>query len=273
MHILWSYICPPGITTNCSPLSGKRSSERGWNAVITRSSTGSPRRTPISRRGFISFSRRSWTRPTSSTGAGRRLAKHRRTRDWLEKEGFAIAARAAAAGGTTETTTPEEERAVAYDAPPRRETFVGLLRRLTGADPGRLAAELEITPDFLIDLSRNGRVLPMKARGELAKRARKASGTEESLVLASFELPDARAAPSDFRRAASRVSEYAATSLTYVELVQRSSMDDARSAIGSTLLAVERWSDPVTHREIHVAGARQGARGAGARRRRYRRPA
>ncbi len=172
------------------------------------------------------------------------LAKSaRRTREWLEREGFAVAARAAAARRTTETPTPEEERAVMNGAPIRRETFVGLLRKLTGADPGNLAAKLGITPDFLVDLSSNARVLPMKARGELAKRAEKACGAEESLVFASFEAPDARAASSEFRRAASRAGAYAAKSLTYEELVERSSMDDKHKRYWLKFAGNDRWSN------------------------------
>jgi hypothetical protein len=149
----------------------------------------------------------------------------RRTREWLEKEGLALAARAAA-GRTTETPTPDEERAVVSGTSTRRATFVGLLRKLTGADPGKLAAKLGISPDFLVDLSSNSRVLPMKARSELAKRGEKAWGAEARLLLASFESSDARAAPSEFRRAASRSGAYAEKSLTYEELVKRSSMED-----------------------------------------------
>jgi hypothetical protein len=152
----------------------------------------------------------------------------RRTREWLEREGFALAARVVQEERAAETTTPENERPVADGPPTRRGTFVGLLRRLTGADPERLAAKLDITQDFLVDLSANVRVLPTKARGELAKRAGKAWGADRARVLASLGEPDVRTAAAEFRRAASRSDAYAMTTLTYEQLVQRSSMDAKR---------------------------------------------
>jgi len=159
----------------------------------------------------------------------------KRTRDWLEKEGFALAARGAAAERTTERTPSEEQRKTADGSQTRGDTFVGLLRKLTGDDPKKIAAELMITSDFLVDLSSNARVLPMKARCELAKRAEKAWGAGERPVLASFEWQDVGVAPLEFRRAASRRGAYAPKSLTYEELVQRSSMDDEQKRYWLTL--------------------------------------
>lgn len=139
-----------------------------------------------------------------------------RTRDWLEREGFARAARAAAKGGSTEAT-PTPTRRVAAPATP---TFVGLLRQVTGADLGTLAAELKVTPDFLVEVSSNATVLPIEVKRELATRADRARAIGFDRALASLE------APVQLRRAASREGAYAAAPETYEDLVSRSQLSE-----------------------------------------------
>lgn len=133
-----------------------------------------------------------------------------RTREWLTREGFT---RAANSGQPDATPT----RRVAEEA---TYSFVGLLRQLTQASPRVLAAELEITPDFLVEVSSHAAVLPLEAKHELARRANKARGIAVERVLASLETPVL------LQRAASRDEAYAATSVTYDELVSQSQMSN-----------------------------------------------
>jgi hypothetical protein len=141
-----------------------------------------------------------------------------RMREWLEREGFARAAQAAAREGSTEST-PTRTREVAEPTTP---TFVGLLRKLTGADPGILAAEMEITPDFLVEVSSHAHVLPVEAKRELARRAHGARSIGFDRALAALQ------APQQIQRAASRKGAYSDARLTYVELVSQSQLSAAQ---------------------------------------------
>ncbi|MDB4913710.1 MAG: hypothetical protein JWM95_1354 [Gemmatimonadetes bacterium] len=146
-------------------------------------------------------------RPELAEGAAR-------TRDWLEREGFARAARAAATGTSTQAT-PTPTGKVAEQVTP---TFVGLLRQVTGADPQKLAAELDITLDFLAEVSSNTRVLPNRVRRELATRAHRVRGIGFDRALASLE------ASVQLQRAASRGAAYSDACVTYQELVNQSQL-------------------------------------------------
>lgn len=146
-------------------------------------------------------------RPELAEGAAR-------TRDWLEREGFARAAQGRAMERPTEATpTPTGK-----GAEPATPTFVGLLRQETGADPQQLAAELGITLDFLAEVSTNARVLPIRVRRELASRAHRTRGIGLDRALASLE------GSARLQRAASRGSAYSDASVTYEVLVSQSQL-------------------------------------------------
>jgi len=95
--------------------------------------------------------------------------------------------------------------------------FLGLLRDATGESVQAIAAAMEVTADFLVDLSDNGRVLPAKAREELVRRARGMREIGEGEALGSFDVVS-------LRRAASRDTAYPVSNLTFKELVERSSL-------------------------------------------------
>ncbi|MDB4914943.1 MAG: hypothetical protein JWM95_2587 [Gemmatimonadetes bacterium] len=139
----------------------------------------------------------------------------RRTREWLEKEGFARAERASEVVWKATEATPTPIRRVAEAVTP---TFVGLLRQVTGADPQTLAAELDITLDFLVEVSSNARVLPTRVKRELASRVHRVRGIGFDRALASL------VAPVQLQRAASRGAAYSDARVTYDELVSHSQL-------------------------------------------------
>lgn len=106
--------------------------------------------------------------------------------------------------------------------------FLGLLRDVTGGSVQAIAAAMEVTADFLVDLSDNGRVLPVKAREELVRRARAVREMGEGEALASFDVVS-------LRRAASRDTAYPVSSLTFKELVERSSLSAEQKGFWSGL--------------------------------------
>lgn len=146
-----------------------------------------------------------------------------RIEKWVESEGFTLAA--AARSSATETTQPSGRQPAQPATPvPKIKSFLGFLKESTGEGAVDLAAALDITVDFLADLSTNAAVLSNRARIELAKRAHKARGIDERLLLSSLEL----ASTSQLQRAASREAAYNRPSLTYEELVTRSRLDAER---------------------------------------------
>jgi hypothetical protein len=143
-----------------------------------------------------------------------------RIKEWVESEGFALAA--AARSSPTETTEESDWPLAQRAAPaPKVRSFLGLLKESTREGTEELAAALDITQDFLADLSAHASVLSNKARLELAKRAHQARGIDERLLLLSLEPTST----SSLQRAASRDKAYTRTSLTYEELVTRSQLD------------------------------------------------
>ena len=142
---------------------------------------------------------------------------------WVEDEGFALAA--GARSSSTESTQPSPSPLLQPTTPvPKAKSFLGILKDLTGAGADKLAAALDISPDFLADLSTHVAVLSTRARLELAKRAHKALGIDESLLMASLEATSTY----QIQRAASRDNAYTRPSLTYDELVNRSRLDPER---------------------------------------------
>jgi len=153
-------------------------------------------------------------------------ASSRRIREWLEREGYSKAAAAASAAETPTTTpaTPPPARHVAEGvASTVKLTFLGVLRQATGENVTSLADALDITPDFLVVLSDNAAVLPSKVRTELVRRAHKARGISQRVLLAAFS-----AAPTPLQKAASRSKTYASRPVTYADVVNSSKLDNTR---------------------------------------------
>lgn len=135
------------------------------------------------------------------------------TRDWLEREGFARAARSSADERSTETTltTPRETKEVPTS------TFLALLRQ-TGAPLATLAAKMDVTQDFLVELSRHAALLPLGVKRELVTRAHRALKLDVGRSLASLE------APVELQRAASRKGAFASAQMTFDDLVRQSQL-------------------------------------------------
>ena len=151
--------------------------------------------------------------------------------DWLRSEGFARAAAAAADAGATSVSSPTMPAKEPVDlpgapSPAPGKTFVAYIRRATGKSVQALAKEMDIPPDFLVDVSDNAHVLSTGARTEIVRRAERVKNLDASIVLATLS----RSAPASELKAASRNKPYAAARLTYADLVRRSSMDDAHRA-------------------------------------------
>jgi hypothetical protein len=92
------------------------------------------------------------------------------------------------------------------------------LLRQTGASLPTLAVELDVTPDFLVELSSHATLLPPEVKRELATRAHRALDLELELAMASLE------APVEMQRAASRESAFSGTRVTYEDLVRQSQL-------------------------------------------------
>lgn len=105
--------------------------------------------------------------------------------------------------------------------PARPKSFLALLREATGETVDAIAASMNVTPDFLVDASEHGSVLPIKAREELVRRARRGrSPIDERDALMSFD------APPSLRRAASRDAAYKSPAVTFQDVVNRASLND-----------------------------------------------
>ncbi len=109
----------------------------------------------------------------------------------------------------------------------RPNTFLGLVRETTGEPVDMIAASMNVTPDFLVDASEQGAVLPLRAREELVRRAREMSRVrgireiDERQGVASFDVSSVMA------RAASRRTAYEPVNVTYRDVVERSSLSAA----------------------------------------------
>jgi hypothetical protein len=110
-----------------------------------------------------------------------------------------------------------EEAATSVVRPTGRRTFLRLLMDAKDEPLEAIAASLDVTADFLVDLSDNGRVLPMKARRELVRRAQTARAIDEAEAIGSFDVMSRR-------KAASRDGAYRPSRLTYEGLVKRSGL-------------------------------------------------
>lgn len=166
-------------------------------------------------------------------------AADERVRQWLEREGYRRA-EAARRGATTEqmpSPTPVDTRLSSTAVPslahrtaragggdvaaPR--PFLGLLREATGQSTSILASALDVTRDFLVDISDNADVLPEAVRSEFADRADRTCGVDRRQSLAALSTSDRQ-----FERAASRKGSYQNQAVTYADLVHRSGLDPER---------------------------------------------
>lgn len=141
-----------------------------------------------------------------------------RTRQWLVHTGFLAAASAKAAAASSSDTTSA--------APPvsgNIRPVLGLLKAETGEGVDVLARALDVTSDFLIDMSDHADVVPIQAREELAGRIERARGIDRARIMAALTVPGRQ-----LQRAASRDRPYVADVPTFAELVQRSSLDQGR---------------------------------------------
>ena len=169
-------------------------------------------------------------------------AADERARQWLEREGYRKAAAARSAAATEQTpaptpasTSPSSRLGPAAPSLTARATrtggedigaprpFLGLLREVTGESTSALAAALDVTQDFLIDISDNADVLPEAVRTEFADRAERACGVDRSRSLAALATSDCQ-----FERAASREGPYQGRAVIYADLVHRSGLDRER---------------------------------------------
>jgi len=145
-------------------------------------------------------------------------AADERARRWLESGGFqaAAAAKAAAASSSNATNAGSPTSTTA-------RPLLRLLRDETGESVGSLASALQLTSDFLVEISEHADVVPMAARLEIARRIEGAHGIDCARSLEALQVPGRQ-----FQRAASRDRPYSSHVPTFEELVQRSSLDAAR---------------------------------------------
>jgi hypothetical protein len=155
----------------------------------------------------------------------------RRIRDWLHEDGgFAIAAAAAATETESTETAPVTGEGTPESPSTPPPTFFGLLKQVSDTtDPEAMASRLDISVDFLREVSKHVDLLPTKVRRELAQRVERQFFVDASLALTALgegqmhgEAPLARAAS----RAGGKIFER--RTLTYEGLVKRSSMDESR---------------------------------------------
>ena len=107
-------------------------------------------------------------------------------------------------------------------------TFLGLLRNVANESVQALAASMDITPDFLVDVSDHGRVVPRAARRELVRRARAGRAIDEAEAIASFDFVT-------LRRAASRDSEFPESNETFAEILKGSMLSAEQRRFWSSL--------------------------------------
>jgi len=107
-------------------------------------------------------------------------------------------------------------------------TFLGLLRDVANESVQALAASMDITPDFLVDVSDHGRVVPRAARRELVRRARAGRVIDEAEAIASFDFVT-------LRRAASRDSEFPESNETFADILKGSMLSAEQRRFWSSL--------------------------------------
>ncbi|HEY4304674.1 MAG TPA: hypothetical protein VGM82_09415 [Gemmatimonadaceae bacterium] len=106
--------------------------------------------------------------------------------------------------------------------------FLALLRDAAGESVYDIAASMDITPDFLVDLSDHGRVVPLAARRELVRRAQTGRAIDEAEAIASFDVVS-------LRRAASRRTEFTESTETFTDVVKRSSLSAQQQQFWASL--------------------------------------
>jgi hypothetical protein len=141
-----------------------------------------------------------------------------RTRQWLLAEGFQIAAAAKAAAASSSETSSATPGVTGNTRP-----VLGLLKEETGEGVDALARALDVTSDFLIDISDHADVVPLQARKEIAWRIERVRGIDRARSMAAFSVPGRQ-----LQRAASRDRPYGNDLPTFADLVERSSLDPAR---------------------------------------------
>jgi hypothetical protein len=102
-------------------------------------------------------------------------------------------------------------------------SFLALVRGVTGESVDAIAVGMEVTADFLVVASEEGKVVPVAARVELVRRARglrNMGDVNESELMVSFD------APPSLRRAASRRTAFTPSTVTYDMVVKHSTMSD-----------------------------------------------
>lgn len=148
---------------------------------------------------------------------------------WLREEGYALGAASFDAPGREATTTPFSLSEGCSDSTTNSpavpgESFVGYLRRTTDESVERLAADIDITQEFLIGLSDNGAIVPPRARSEVCRRVMRVHRLDEKTLLSVL----AQSGQTPMAKAASRQRAYASKKLTYADIVRWSNMDDIR---------------------------------------------
>jgi len=163
------------------------------------------------------------------------MEQSKRVRDWLHKGGgFALAAAAEEA----ESTEPVSRPAVAGEATrppslPPPTTFFGLLKQASDStDPEVMASQLDVSVDFLHEVSKHSDILPLKVRRELARRVERQFRVDANIALDALggAQISGRHTPAPLARAASRVGGmvFEPRPVTFEELVNRSSMNETR---------------------------------------------
>lgn len=160
----------------------------------------------------------------------------KRIRQWLQDGGgFALAAASAPdphGAETASSPTGIVERTPTASSQ-HRITFFGFLKKASHSiDPEAMASRLDVSVDFLREVSKHWDLLPFPVRRELAHRVEHQFHVSASLAM--FALGEAqtsgRDAPAPLARAASRAGGkvFERRAVTFEELVNRSSMDENR---------------------------------------------
>jgi hypothetical protein len=136
-----------------------------------------------------------------------------RTRKWLESEGYRRVAEAYQESKASTTLTPTGR------------SLLGMLKDTTHRSTNALAASLEISSAFLLDLSQHAELVPETARLELARRVEKSWGISQANTLLTLRQPPDTAPR---QRAASRSAVYQPSETTYEAMVRRSGLDDRK---------------------------------------------
>ncbi len=159
---------------------------------------------------------------------------------YLETEGFRIAlnAQRASQAGTTHSASAgpasgTPPTAPGSSPPPASQLLMPVLLDASQQEPMDVAEALGLPVGFLADISHNGRVVPMPARQEIARRAAGKWGVKVGRVVAAFD------AEPEQRMAASRQSEYSGNQVTFDSILSRSGMPDALVAYWRKLAGLQ----------------------------------